>query len=230
MPRMLTRGFIIALEGADCSGKSVQWLRLLEWFSGSVGNVFGWAEPDVSISPIGRLIRKMLTDKAPREPDAFEFQRMFVIDRAQTVFCALKQYREEQRAIVLDRYALSTIAYGMLSGRPAEDFIRLHHDVLGPSMIWPDISIVIDISLKTALKRLHGRNAQGVQSAPSYGDLFERAGSIVQVRRNYQELARRDDIGEVALVNGEQTQDAVFEDILALIRPRLPIAAEPSDQ
>lgn len=226
MAEILTHGVVIAIEGIDCAGKLTQCELLRAWLESHLGRVVFWSEPNDTTSLIGKQIRAMLNREMERESDPVEFQRMYVIDRAQSVFCFLRPNIKAGVITLLDRYALSTIAYGMLSGFPAEVFIQLHRNVLGPSMVWPDLSVIIDISADTAIERLKERakNTDGPK-AGRQADFFERADHLARVRENYLVLAKRTDIGGVAVVNGEQSAEAVFETIKKVIEPLLHIRA-----
>lgn len=218
----LTRGFLITIEGIDGSGKDTQFHKLRSWLEGMLNDEIAfWSEPDDE-SPMGALIRDMLTGRIPVEPDPFEFQRMFVIDRALNIFRRMKPCMQNRRLVLLERYAFSTVAYGMLSKRPPEDFIKLHYDVIGPSMVWPDTTIVLNVSAKTGLERIAERRKGSGLEVPN--QFFERGDKLSRVREFYLKVAERTDIGGIAVVNGEQSPDAVFEEIKKIIEPRLPVA------
>lgn len=218
----LTRGFLVTVEGIDGSGKDTQFWKLHEWLDRSVGFVHHWMEPNDQSSLVGQRIRAMLRGEVSIEADPFTFQRMYVVDRAQSIFCFMRPALEARSIVLLQRYAFSTIAYGMLSGRPPEDFIRLHEDVCGEIMVWPDITIVLDLPAKVALERIAKRRQESGLSVPN--EFFERADKLARVREFYLQLAGRRDIGGIAVVNAEQDPDVLFEDIKKIIEPMLPLA------
>ncbi|MBI2023812.1 dTMP kinase [Candidatus Giovannonibacteria bacterium] len=206
---MNLRPFLIAFEGIDGSGKGTQAMKLREWLEVQTKkSVGGWTEPNDESSLIAKTIRAVLA-KEIKIADPFEFQRMYVIDRAQNIFSHLVQNKDNHEYKVTERFALSTIAYGMLTGRPAEDFINLHREVLGPSMVWPDLTILIDVQADTAISRINSRRDMEGRAKES----FEKKNFLEKVRENYLSLAKRNDIGKITVVNGERPQEEVFEDV-----------------
>lgn len=209
-------GFFIAFEGIDGAGKLTQLLKTHEWLEG-LGYSVGWSsEPNDRSSPIGQRIRSILRHEVPAPADAVEFQRMYVIDRAQDLFAFIQPRLEEGMIYLIERFGLSTIAYGMLSGASAEVFIKLHEAVLGPSMRWPDLTILLNCSVETAIRRRHAVSGESPQ-------FFERFTLLERVREHYLALASHPYFrAGVAVVGGEPPADEVFEHVKKFIEPRLP--------
>lgn len=204
----------IAFEGIDGAGKNTQLAKTRTWLRRIGMPVRYSSEPNDGTNPIGQYIRAVLTHELAKPADPVEFQRMFVIDRAQDIFCLIRPAVESGYMYLIERYALSTIAYGMLSGLGPEVFIRLHEDVLGPSMVWPDLSVIVDVEPEEAIRRLNtsGANRQ----------LFERLDFLTRVQKHYLELAEHSFfVGRVCVVNGGQPEDDVFKDIQQLIQRKL---------
>ncbi len=199
--------FLIVFEGIDGCGKFTQATLLKQWLEGKGKKVGNWTEPN-GVSLIGKLIRDYLNKKTLLEVDPHEFQRMFVIDRAQNIFSHLVHNEGGHDYKVVERFALSTIAFGMLSGRPAEDFIKLHTDILGPSMIWPDLTVILDVSADTAISRINLRRRDGGKAIES----FEKKKIQEKVRENYLALTKRNDIGKIVVLDGERPPEKIFED------------------
>ncbi len=212
-------GCFIAFEGIDYCGKFTQLRKVKSWLENKGYPVSSYSEPNDQSSLIGKRIRQILQHEIPA-PDPFEFQRMFVIDRAQNLLCFLRPLLEGGSVVLLERYALSTLAFGM-PHRPAEDFIELHRQIIGPNMRWPDLNLVIDISPEESNRRIFSRGERP--------QLFEKLEKLRVVRQNYIELSKRNDVGRIVIVNGEKTQEEVFANILPIIteivksKPRLVI-------
>lgn len=219
---MLQRGMLIAFEGLDWSGKFTQLHLTKDWLE-ELGYRVSWAaEPNDRTSPIGIAIREMLQGKRERPADPFEFQRLYVIDRAQNLFNWYLPYLEghPERVYLLERYALSTLAYGMLGGRPAEDFIKLHEDVVGPRMLWPDVTVLIDLPAEDAIRR--------IAKAREEPEHFEKLPLLKQVRENYLKARYFKPFQKGAVVvDGASTKEKVFEDVKAALEPLLtPLSRE----
>lgn len=210
----MEKGVFIVFEGIDGYGKKTQ-LDLVRRWLWRIGRpvVYG-SEPNELISPLGRYIKSILKGKIDSKPSAFDLQRMFTLDRAQDLICFIKPALKEREAVLLGRFIHSTLAYGMLEGN-VKIYLRLQHDILGSFFVLPDLTFIIDISGAEALQRL--------SASPRQAEYFEKEKILEQVRQNYLALAQRDDLGEVAVINGKRPQEKVFEDIKGIIRQRFEI-------
>jgi len=211
-------GLLIVFEGIDCCGKENQVARTRWWLADTTETkevsqqvVIG-REPTDEWSPIGRYIRSILQKRTPF-PGNLELQRLFIVDRAQDLVCRIKPQLAQGIIRLQDRYALSTIAYGMLDGE-AEQYIRLHQEIIGVNMCWPDLTIVLDISAEEAVRRQAGRDGK------PEAELFEKRELLEKIRVNYLTLAQRDDIGPIVVVNGERPRGKVFLEIRRTIAER----------
>lgn len=221
MAEKLERGFLAAFEGIDGSGKATQAWLTAEWLKSRFGEAVLLSEPDDN-NALGQIIRQMLKREIPM-PHPLEFQRHYVIQRAVHVLTIIAPALSRRAPVVMDRYALSTIAYGMLGGYTPATFIEMHEEVLSGLMLWPDVSLVLDISPASAAQRLKLRGA----AKHSYGagqEFFDRVPVLARVRKNYRHMARYEkSIGRVLVVNGEQSVTEVFEGVKKAIEPLLPI-------
>src|SRR3989344_2893302 len=175
-------GLLIAFEGIDGSGKSTQFLRAVVWTKESGYRTACSFEPNDQSNPTGKLIRQILDGEVPAPKNPAEFQRLYVIDRAQDFFCYVKPYLEKngERIYFVDRFGLSTIAYGMLSEYSADYFIELHKQIIGPEFFWPNLNIIIDLPADLALKRI-GKERDRTQ-------MFEKIKTLDRIRQNYLTL------------------------------------------
>lgn len=205
-------GLFIALEGIDYSGKTTQSKNLRTWLGAELGNrnVRLLAEP--TGLPIGQKIRRILSGAEEAPPSPLEFQRLFVLDRAQDIHCFIRPGLEKGHIEIRDRYALSTIAYGMLNGT-YEEYSRLHYDVIGPGMCWPNITFLIDVPAEVALERI---DSGGI--SPQF---FEKKEKLQRVRNNYLTLANRRWYGAIRVIDGTCPQSEVFKEIKSHIIPYL---------
>lgn len=205
-------GLFVVFEGIDGAGKGTQQSAVWKWEGLKSYHVGLASEPNDQSSQIGKHIRQILRGKLPA-PDPFTFQRMYVIDRAQTVVCFLRPLLVRGHIALWERFAHSTIAYGMLSGRDPEEFVKLHYDILGEFMLWPHVTFLLDVSPEIALHRV----ARGRDMPP---ELFERTEQLEQIRANYLELARRQEelgIGRIIVVNGMRPAAEVTAEITGIL-------------
>ncbi len=213
----------IDFEGPDKCGKSsIIWLmersNILQC---SAPVLFGREPTDM---PIGVHIRKILEHKYPAPEDPRDLQRMFVLDRAQDVVCVIEPALREGKVVLYDRYALSTLAYGISSVLPAhmgdmaEDLLHLHGKILGPFMVWPDVTYLVMITAEEAIRRLQAEGA--------VPQLFERREKLERIIAAYHWLyGHWRDLrlpGECVLIDGMSPRAGVGNRVLQDLRPRLP--------
>jgi len=209
-------GLFIALEGIDRCGKGTQRPGVTQWFQELGYKVDFDAEPTLS-NPVGKKIHEILAHQESA-PAPLEFQRLFVLDRAQDVICCILPTLVRGDIVLRERYALSTIAYGMLD-EPMQKLFDLHYDVIGKWMLWPDLTILLDIPPETAMERLAVSG-----SVPQF---FEKTEKLRKMRENYLQLAQQTHaagqlLGEIKIINGEQPKEKVSADIQEAIRESLP--------
>ena len=140
---MTTKPPFVAFEGIDKSGKGTQSLIAKDMLHRAWGDCIHFSEPNDRDSMIGRHIRKILKHELPA-PAPRNFQRLYVIDRAQDTVSIVLPALGRGIPVVAERFALSTIAYGSLQDSP-EEYVRMHREVLGPWLCWPDLTVIIDI-------------------------------------------------------------------------------------
>lgn len=204
---------LIAFDTIDGGGKFTQLHKLrvaLEKWRPELPGVGFSSEPNDTSSPTGQFIRSILTKKVP-PTEEFRSQRLFVLDRAQDIFCYIEPAIRSGRFYLIERYAYSTIAYGMLSGLPAEHFIQLHYDIVGPRMLWPDLTIILDLPVDVALERVQKR---AIESGITADQFFEKKDMLEKVRANYFELSQRSDIGASCVIDARGTPDEVHKKVM----------------
>ena len=212
----MTKPPFVAFEGIDKSGKGTQALIAADLLKAAWGDVVFFSEPNDRDSLIGRHIRRVLKGEEPAPPIP-DFQRCYVIDRAQDTIATVLPALARGIPVVAERFALSTIAYGMLKG-DAQDYIRMHREVLGPWLTWPDLTVIIDIPASVAMERLERERGKP--------ELFERADKLARVRAAYGALATTAHEWapgmNIVLVPGEGTVSEVAERVAAVLAPYRP--------
>ena len=187
-------GFLISIEGIDASGKTTQ-ARLLAEKLASLGiDVLLSSEP--TKGPIGTLIKELL--RGEKRPSPVIEAVLFALDRFWHVEQVVRPALEEGKIVVLDRYYHSSLAY---QGSAGLDMAWLR--AINSFAPRPDLAIYIDVRPEEALKRI-GRPRT----------VLERVSVQVAVRQVYLSLV---DAGELVIVNGERSIEAVAEDITALV-------------
>lgn len=158
---------LIAIEGIDGAGKFTQQNRTiahLQFFGFLVQIGKEPNDDENSNSQLGQTIKKQLQGRLKKTENPIEFQRIYVLERAQDCICSIHPFfddvesADKNKAFVFERFCHSTIAYGMLTGKPIKFFIDLHKQVIGEHMIWPDLTIILDVSAEEAMRRIEIRS------------------------------------------------------------------------
>ena len=135
--------------------------------------------------------------------------------RAEHVARAIRPALDAGQMVVCDRYADSTLAYqgyGQGVSRTAIDTLT------GLIGLMPDLTLILDVPVDTALTRLHARGGGG--------DRYERLGAdfFAKVNAGFRDIAARAP-GRCVLIPAEAAPDAVQARILAAVRERLGLPA-----
>jgi dTMP kinase len=195
------RGFLIAFEGLDQSGKQTQAERVRDRVTALGRDCRLLSFPDYT-TPIGIEISKALHGERDYAPDVM--QLMYVANRYEKRD-EMKKALEAGTILVCDRYLASSIAYGEAQGLDAA-WLRDIQKFLPQ----PDLTILLDIAPQTA-----------VQRKTTDRDRYERDLSLLsRVRESYRRQAAQD--GWLRL-DGERPRDAVSADVLSAIDGRLSI-------
>jgi dTMP kinase len=153
------RGFLIALEGVDGSGKSTQARLLAAALKDLDRQVVLTREP--TDLPTGQRLRRYL-EGASRHLSPREELELFVADRREHVRLVLQPALAAGRLVITDRYYYSTVAYqGALGLDPAQ--ILAMNEAFAPR---PHLVFLFMLPLEVALARLSGK--QQLSEAPAY--------------------------------------------------------------
>lgn len=199
----------IVLEGIDGSGKSTQIDFIAQWFEThgvAHNNILVTREPTHD-GAFGVKIRKVLSGEEAMSVSPLEFQSFYVHDRKEHLEkVVLPHLRGHDNVVICDRYFLSTFAYGRAGGVAHEDLIALHETILKEAWVMPDITLLIDVSAKTAMKRLEQRNKG---KSPEY---FEKKKEFLQtIADEYRKVAGL--FPNVVIIDGERPAEEVSQSI-----------------
>ncbi|HEX9902751.1 MAG TPA: dTMP kinase [Acidobacteriota bacterium] len=200
----LKKGLLIVLEGIDGSGKTTQ-ARLLAGALRRAGlEALSFREP--TRGRWGREIRK----KA-RRPDSLtpeEELTLFLKDREEDVARNILPSLREKRAVILDRYYFSTIAYQGAKGISRERIRRLN-ERFAPR---PDLVFILDVDPGRGLGRIKGR--------PKKEPLFERKNYLARVRRIFRTFRGRKFIHLDGTRDKKELADSIRRRVMRLVHRR----------
>jgi dTMP kinase len=136
---------------------------------------------DPGDTAIGEKIREILLSPEHEAMDTRTELLLYMASRAQLWAEKIAPSLRENRCIVLDRWLSSTCAYqGCAGGFGMDKVIKIATDCL--ERVWPDLTIILDVDLKTASKRLN----RPLDRMEAKGDGYHQ-----KVREGFLELARK---------------------------------------
>ena len=144
-------GKFIALDGPDGCGKSTQVKLLAERLAGWGVDTVPFREPGATA--IGEKIREILLNPEHIAMSTAAEVMLYMAARVQLWRERIKPALEENKCVILDRWLSSTCAYqGYAGGFGMDNVIKIASDCL--ERTWPDLTVVLDVDLETAAKRL----------------------------------------------------------------------------
>jgi len=210
----MKKGRLVVFEGIYGSGKLIVNLveRLRESLAGEGRHVYEIDSPD---SGRAQLMGAEALECGWRyglfKPDFF-FE---LASRAQ-VCSAIRPELVKGSIVLCKHFTLSSLVYARLKGHDwyREDLNCLEASARGLGFggeVIPDMTVFIDISPDTAESQL-GERING----------YFTSGDLVNQRKYYLEEIAKLSAETTKVINGEQHPDAVYEQVLAAIRPVLP--------
>lgn len=142
-------GLFIDLEGLEKSGKSSHALQLAEYLRQLGYSVVLTREPGGT--EFGERIRDIVRNDASLVPVAEML--LFAAPRAQHVAKVIRPALERGDIVVCDRYAATTIAYQGGGRGISMEAIMAVQDIATMG-VWPALTVLMDISVETSLKRI----------------------------------------------------------------------------
>ena len=203
------RGKFITFEGCDGSGKSTQ-LRLLSNYltKENIPHIFTREPGGGKISESIREI--LLNGKNMEMTDECE-ALLYAASRVQHLSDRVEPALSEGKLVICDRYVDSSLAYQAHARGLGEGFVRQINGFALTNYL-PDVTIFIDLSPEDAFKRKHGADQN---------DRLEKAGSAFhdRVYEGYKAVAQAEP-ERVVCVDGKQTPDAIFADVLRILKEK----------
>ena len=177
------KGKFIALDGPDGCGKSTQVAMLAKYLKkqGIAPAVFR----DPGSTAIGEKIRDVLLDSKNKLMGDRTELLLYMASRAQLWQECIVPALKKKNCVLLDRWLSSTCAYqGFAGGLGIAKVLDIAEHSL--QRVWPDLTIILDVDLKTARQRMNRSFDRMEQKTIAYHK---------KVRAGFLELAEfRDDI------------------------------------
>jgi len=150
---------------------------------------------------IGGLVRSWLA--SDWSSSAICLQLLFTADRAHHLEKEIIPLLERGVYVISDRYFLSTLAFGAV-----EISDRAWLKDINRNFLLPDITLLLKVRPKVCIER--------ITAGRHHFELFEREKTLEKVSKNYDDFAK--DFSSVVSIDGEKSQDEVFEEIKKLVQ------------
>jgi dTMP kinase len=174
----MTRGRFLSLDGIDGTGKSTQCRLLADWLRGHSFDVVACADPGGSA--IGAALRDILLHHRGEMTPACE-AFLFMASRAQLVAEVIRPALSSGRLVVCDRFLLANVVYqGYGGGLDVDQLWNVGRMATGG--LEPDLTIVLDLPLETALSR-RSRAPDRMESKTLEYQQRVREGFLAEARR-----------------------------------------------
>jgi len=199
----------ITFEGIEGSGKTSQIVKTAEFLRGMGYDCFITREPGGT--KIGEKIRGILLDPDNRGLSPSAELLLYMADRVQHVKEIIEPLLLEGKTVLCDRFFDATLVYqGYARGLDIDLINSLHNLIL--KGLRPDITILLDLPVKTGLKRAWKEIDRGTRESVETRFEEEALAFHEKVRSGYLELARFEPDRFYTIDSGLSVA-GVFEDI-----------------
>lgn len=205
------QGKLIAVEGLDGSGKTIQAHLLAKNLEKMGKTVFLTKNPTDSM--LGKFIRKALQGKV-KIPHV-SFQYLFSADR-QIQQLEIIEHLKKGEIVVTDRYFWSSVAYGVADKETVDYENELKFQLIAQSVlsmynqfIIPDYTIYLDVSIKTGLSRR--------KKSDKEKEIYENMEKLEKTEKGYKWLLQEFP-KEFTIVDSQKSIKEVEKEILTKIK------------
>ncbi len=203
------RGKFITFEGCDGCGKSTQLKLLSDYLTAQkIPHVFTREPGGGKISEQIREI--LLNGKNAEMTDECE-ALLYAAARVQHLHDKVEPALAEGKLVICDRYVDSSLAYQAFARRLGVDFVEKINAYALENYL-PDVTVFIDLTPEAAFLRKKGADEN---------DRMELAGMAFHQRvyTGYKMLAEQNP-KRVVCVDGDQTPEEIFGDVVKVLRAR----------
>jgi dTMP kinase len=191
-------GRFIVLDGPDGCGKTTQVERLAQWLGGQGLQVAVFRDPGTT--DIGEKIRQILLAPEHTAMCTRTELLLYMAARAQLWEEMIKPALNQSKCVILDRWLSSSCAYQGYAGRFGMDkVLKIAEDSLERSL--PDLTVILDIDIKTARSRLKAQPDRMECKAVAYHNMV-REGFLV-LAEEHENFVVIDASAEVETVQGK---------------------------
>jgi len=210
-------GLLITLEGIEGSGKSTQ-MRFIQSRLSSLDVPHVCSREPGGTNLCADLRALLLTQHPSGEKwNPLAELLLFSADRTQHVETVVRPALRDGKVVVLDRFEDSTRAYQGVQGVSPSTMSALGQIVLDG--LRPNLTLLFDADPEKTLSRAAVRN----KSRSGFSETRFDAESLVfhkRVREEFLKIAHQEP-SRVHIINGEASQEAVADDVWAIVSQKL---------
>ena len=206
---MVKKGLFVCFEGLDGSGKGTILSKISNHIFNNfkeIDSIFITREP--TYSEYGKQIRQLLRKDKDPLTHSKQLLQLYIDDRKEHLNKFIRPLLSKKTLILCDRYKYSTIVYQQAQGIPAEKIISLHS-----KMLVPDIVFILDVDVKTAMKRIRGDRG--------LIEKFEKDYFLDELRQYYIDLPKQLPEENIKTIDATKEPEEVLEQILKELEPLL---------
>lgn len=196
----------LSIDGGDGAGKSTQIELLCRWLRGLGFSVVTCRDP--GSTPLGEAVREILLHRHELPLGPRSEMLLYMAARAQLVDEVIRPALLAGKLVICDRYLLANVVYqGYAGGLDPATVWQLGY--VATDHLLPDLTIVLDVPVAVAAKRLAG-SADRLESRGAEYHEKVRQGFLTEAARQPQQVVVVDASGTVEQVQSE-IQSAVSQ-------------------
>jgi dTMP kinase len=189
-------GKFIVLDGPDGCGKTTQTKLLVDWLKEQGVDVVAFRDPGATA--IGEKVRQILLNPEHIAMSTAAEVLLYMAARVQLWQEKISPALRGNKCVVLDRWLSSTCAYqGYAGGFGMDKVIKIATDSL--ERPWPDLTVILDIDLETASRRLNRQLDRMEQKGDGYHKRVREG--FLELSKGRESFAVVDAAGDIETVN-----------------------------
>lgn len=193
------RGRFLSLDGVDGGGKSTQIKLLVEYLQSLGHDVVTFRDPGGT--KLGEALREILLHRQEIPLAGTAEMLLYMSSRAQLVSECIRPALDAGKVVISDRYLLANVVYQGSAGGLDPDVLWQVGRIATNNLL-PDLTIVLDIEVAQALKRID-RSFDRLESRGA--EYFEkvRLGFLQQSQQLGERVAIINADADIAVVHAE---------------------------
>ncbi len=209
----------ITFEGGEGTGKSTQIRMLADYLSSKQIDVLTTKEPGGT--QIGSQIRHILVTERAEEMDPMSEVLLYYADRSHHVKYKILPALEQNKWVLSDRFADSTMAYqyyGYDKRVPKKVLENLYGLAVG--QLKPDLTIILDLDVKIGLKRSFAKAEQMTEKETHFENID--VSFHENLRNGFLQIAK-DNPQRCVVLDANTSVESLHEQIKDLVSKRFDI-------